>query len=40
MKRIKPFAYLLIAAGLCACNAPKEETSFQKNEPVNFSQVK
>lgn len=40
MKRIKPFAYLLIAVGLYSCNTPQKETSFQKNEPVNFAQVK
>lgn len=41
MKRIKRFAYLLIiAVGLCACNTPEKRTTFQKNEPVNFSHVK
>ncbi|WP_036786910.1 glycoside hydrolase family 127 protein [Phocaeicola abscessus] len=40
MKRVKPFAYLLIAVGLYSCNTPQKETSFQKNEPVNFAQVK
>lgn len=43
MKRIKQIAFLLIAAGLYSCNTPTDtetETSFQKNEPVNFSQVK
>lgn len=41
MKRIKQLTLLLIAsAGLVGCSAVRQDTPFQKNEPVDFSQVK
>lgn len=41
MKRIKQLTLLLIAsAGLAGCNAVRQDAPFQKNEPVDFSQVK
>lgn len=41
MKSIKQLALLLMAtAGMYSCSNVKEDISFQKNEPVNFSQVK
>lgn len=41
MKRIKQLTLLLIAsAGLVGCSAVRQDAPFQKNEPVDFSQVK
>lgn len=40
MKRIKELTFLLIAAGLASCSTTQKETFAQKNEPVNFAQVK
>lgn len=40
MKTIKGLTLVLAMAGLASCGSTKEETSFQKNDPVNFSQVK
>lgn len=41
MKRIKQLTLLLIAsAGLAGCSAVRQDAPFQKNEPVDFSQVK
>jgi len=41
MKKIKQLAFLFIAsAGMLSCSTVQKDASFQKNEPVNFSQVK
>lgn len=41
MKRIKQLTLLFIAsAGLVGCSAVRQDAPFQKNEPVDFSQVK
>lgn len=41
MKRIKQLTLLLIAsAGLAGCSTVRQDAPFQKNEPVDFSQVK
>lgn len=41
MKRIKQLTLLLIAsAGFAGCSAVRQDAPFQKNEPVDFSQVK
>lgn len=41
MKKIKQLAFLFMAsAGMLSCGTGQKDASFQKNEPVNFSQVK
>lgn len=41
MKKIKQLAFLFIAStGMLSCSTVQKDASFQKNEPVNFSQVK
>lgn len=41
MKRIKQLIYLLITSiGMFSCSTLEKEIPFQKNEPVDFSQVK
>lgn len=41
MKRIKQLTLLFIAStGLAGCSAVRQDAPFQKNEPVDFSQVK